>query len=215
MSYDEFYARKDAEIKALTKLKNSFFFYALIQTAMTVVYSLIIVSMGLSAIMSTFGITEEGEKLQIVALIFSSTVYFIYATFMIYFLNFLKGASMAMEPVVPRVKIVNYGIIAYLTGIIIDIPVQMLSLVSIGNIFDLTILIANVVAAIVIFIGILLIGIAVWRIGEHYRSSDLKLGAVLMVILGFLGAFILYLSFDDAIKRVRRRAPPPPAPPWL
>ncbi len=214
MSYDDFEARKEAEIRALKRLKNTFFFYALIQLAVLVVYTASVLSMVVSLIFSSFGMVHE-EKQPVIALMYSGVAYFVYALFSAYFLDALRRSTEMVEPHVPGVKIARHGIVAYYTHLIVAAPPQVLAMVSLGNVFDLAVSALAVTSGVIMLLATILIGIAIWRVADHYGSSDMRLGVVLMILLSFIGTLVLYSSFDDAIRRVSRRIPPPPKPPWL
>ncbi len=65
-------------------------------------------------------------------------------------------------------------------------------------------------------IGIILVVISLYRIGENYDSTIIKIGAVLLIFLGFIGSILLYIGFRDLetkswIKKAIILPPPPPA----
>ncbi len=65
-------------------------------------------------------------------------------------------------------------------------------------------------------IGLILVVIALFRIGEHYGSLMIKVGAILLIFFSLIGAIILYLGFKDLESKPPRREATilPPPPPW-
>ena len=211
MSYDDFDTRKKAEVENLKNLKNIFFLFILIEITSLLV-QLIIIFSGVIGEVFTQSIQTQEDVL--VGYLFYGVVYGLEAVFTLYFARVLINTAEALETIIPGVNILRYGGLAYLIYAILIQPLMIfgnLIFVFLGFLHTVIYIIAIITA----FIAKILIAIGVWRIGVNYRASGLKVGAILMIILGFIGTLAVYLAMDEAIKKVNMRIPPPPPPPWL
>ncbi len=66
------------------------------------------------------------------------------------------------------------------------------------------------------FIGIILLVVAIYHIGERYDNSTVKVGAILYIFLSFIAAIILYFGFRDleSSPNKEKSVVLPPPPPW-
>jgi len=65
-------------------------------------------------------------------------------------------------------------------------------------------------------IGIILLVIAIYRIGEEYDSTTIKVGAILYIFLSFIIAIVLYFGFKELESKPSKKKSQilPPPPPW-
>ncbi len=209
MSSDDFEKRKDAEIKSLTPIKNSFFLLGLIELS----YLIIVTVQVLSSLLSTLLSDYSGENVWFISIIFEAVSDSFYAIFMFIFLLMLNRGIEESESFIPDLKIARTGVIILALGIVLLIPMRVAETAL--SAFGMYLLIASLLVGAVTFVGFILIMIGVWRIGAHYRVSDVKTGVLLSIFLSFIGSFYLYFSFDKVIDKIKRRMPPPPIPPWI
>ena len=72
------------------------------------------------------------------------------------------------------------------------------------------------ILGVIALVGIILVVIALFKIGEHYNSTIIKVGAILFIFLGFIGAILLYIGFKDLEDKPfeKKSVILPPKPPW-
>ncbi len=65
-------------------------------------------------------------------------------------------------------------------------------------------------------IGIILLVIAIYRIGEKYDNTTIKVGAIIYIFLSFIAAIVLYFGFKELenMKSGKNSVILPPQPPW-
>ncbi|AGB04890.1 Protein of unknown function (DUF973) [Aciduliprofundum sp. MAR08-339] len=65
-------------------------------------------------------------------------------------------------------------------------------------------------------IGFIMVLIGIYRIGDHYNSTIIKVGAILMIFIGIVGAILLFIGFKDLENnpRGKKAIVLPPPPPW-
>ncbi len=65
-------------------------------------------------------------------------------------------------------------------------------------------------------IGIILLIIAIYRIGEKYDNTTIKVGAIIYIFLSFIAAIVLYFGFKELENNPRKEKATilPPQPPW-
>ncbi len=211
MSFDNFEARKKAELEALKPIKNSFFLLGLIYLAMLIVVGIQVISTVASTLLSE-GFT--GENFPIIGVISSAVVYSLDALFLFIFLLTLNRGIEGLGIHIPQVKITRLGIIITAIGTVVIVPFQV-ALLAFPIGFNIPMIIVSISISLIVLVGLILILIGIWRIGEHYKVSDVKLGVILLIFLSFIGAFYLYSSFDKVMEKVKKRLPPPPVPPWI
>lgn len=60
------------------------------------------------------------------------------------------------------------------------------------------------VAAILLLIGVIMVLIGIYRVGNHFDNSIVKVGAILTLFLGIVGTILLFIGFTDIINRMRK-----------
>ncbi len=211
MLSDDFEQRKKAEIEALTTIKNSFFILGMIQVAFLIVNSFILLSSLAPMLFEGMNIAVDDTFIWVV---FFVVVELIYAMFMfVYVQSFNKGLEL-LSPITPVSETPKYGALLYVVGELASLP--GISFSAMGGIeYGLITLVILLSAGVLAFVGLLLIALGVWQLGKKYNNSTFKIGAFLMVILGFIGTFIVWSGFDSAVEFAKKRIPPPPIPPWI
>ncbi len=206
MLSDEFIKRRDAEISALRNLKNTFFLLGSLQLAVFVITAITFFS---SLASLYFKAPNEGDS-QIATISFSLVFNTLYAVFIFAFALRVQNVTMDMWQFAPESAYVRYGaflliiyaIVAEAVNVTLEFNPAMnfIAMTGIG-VFN--------------FIAILLIAIGIWKLGNRYGSSSLKLSGLLFLFLNFIGTFLVYRAFNDAERKIMKRVPPPPPPPWI
>ena len=67
-------------------------------------------------------------------------------------------------------------------------------------------------------IGAILIGIALYKIGDEYDNTLVTIGGILYIFLSWIGAILVFVGLGEIIKQEPKKAsarayPPPPPPP--
>lgn len=75
---------------------------------------------------------------------------------------------------------------------------------SIGIILGLSFLV--LFAAIILFVGIIMVLIGIYRVGGHFENSVVKVGAVLTVFLGIIGTILLFIGFTEIINKLKKES---------
>lgn len=84
-----------------------------------------------------------------------------------------------------------YGfIIAFIGGVLTFlVPLAGVALVGVG--------------VLLIFVAQVLIGVALYNIGNSYNSSLMSIGGIVEIFLSFIGWILIYISIDEVINRFR------------
>ena len=74
----------------------------------------------------------------------------------------------------------------------------------------------GIILSIIAFIGIILVVIGLYKIGEKYESTMIKVGAILLIFLGIIAAILLYIGFKELEHKPfeEKAIVLPPQPPW-
>jgi len=86
-----------------------------------------------------------------------------------------------------------------------------------NNIAALTIYFSVIVLLSIIgLVGMIMVIIALFKMGKHYDSTIIKIGAILYIFVGFIGAILLYIGFKDVENKPfeKKSVILPPKPPW-
>lgn len=99
------------------------------------------------------------------------------------------------------------GLIVVYIGLI-PLLSQLGTLTSPGaTITDLAPLFASValllVGAIIILIGVIMLAIGLYRVGESFTNSPVKVGAIVSIFLGIIGYIILLIGLQSLINRLK------------
>ena len=213
LSDEAFQTRKKAETNAISLLRGAIFIYILASIGYLVLISIVeITVMG-----SLFVNTPKNVKNSFMTIAFFIIAFGLNGVFMLLFVHALNNAILKIESFVPGAKISRIGAIIYAVITIIYVPIYAIFFTNQNALFitTMSIIMLIVIGSILIFLGMLLILIGLWRIGVHYQSGDLKIGVLLMLFLGFIGAIMVYTSLGSIEDRIKNRLPPPPVPPWL
>ncbi|NPA75510.1 MAG: DUF973 family protein [Euryarchaeota archaeon] len=213
-SSEQFEARKKAEINAISALRSAFFIGFISSLFSIVIVSLIEFALLTSIALNT--VTEyENPLAWIITLCVAQGVNIFFTLVYLYALDrsrkFIVHFTREFDIVKPGVVMVAIGITVNLGFTIV--------IAATGASFPLNLTITSMGISIlgiaIVFIGNVLIAIGIYRLGEHYRDSDLKLYAILMIFLGIIGIILVYSALGNIIKKIENRVPPPPVPPWL
>ncbi len=206
----EFEKRKKEEIESVEFLRRAYLIYFIF---LVLILSLSIIFAVAVFLYMSFNSTKIDNSLLgfligIIAVSIAGTLIYLYYLYQ----GFLK-----IEKFVRNVEIGKYGIILSIIGITSSFFSFSIFFNTSQTIFSLPsyFLYPMIILSIIGFIGVILIAIALWRIGEHYRNTTVALGAFLLIFINFIGAILLYMGFGDIQNKIKKRVPPPPMPPWI
>ncbi len=213
MSSDEFEARKKAELTAIESLKFSFFIGFLVyilnlflmgisQTAM--------ISMKLENELSFAGADNNPISTYAFVAALLAVIYF----FVLVYIVSMDRSVRRIIPIIKEFSIARIGIYLYGVGSFVYLPTIIFIYVFSSTTMVLTLMV-ELVGALLMFVGNGLIAAGLWRLSVSYKFSDLKLGAVLLLLIPILGFPLVYSELNGLKSKIRKRAPPPPAPPWI
>ncbi|AHC52393.1 hypothetical protein SUSAZ_00710 [Sulfolobus acidocaldarius SUSAZ] len=103
------------------------------------------------------------------------------------FLNLGKNVNLGST----GLNILIYGfIVAFIGGVLsFLVPFAGIALVGVG--------------VLLIFLAQVLIGVALYNIGNSYNSSLMSIGGIIEIFLSFIGWILIYISIDEVINRFR------------
>ncbi len=207
----EFEKRKKEEIEAVELIRRAYllyFIFTILILSLTVIFvvAFFIYVMGFNSV--KIDISLLGFLVGIIAVSVTGTLIYLYYLY--------KGFT-KIGKFINNVEIGKYGIILSIIGITSSFfnfsmffrPSQNIFLIP--SYFFYPMLTLSIIG----FIGVILIAVALWRIGEHYKNTTVTIGAIFLILINFIGAIILYMGFGDIQKKIRKRLPPPPLPPWV
>ena len=207
----EFEKRKKEEIEAVELIRRAYllyFIFTILILSLTVIFvvAFFIYVMGFNSV--KIDISLLGFLVGIIAVSVTGTLIYLYYLY--------KGFT-KIGKFINNVEIGKYGIILSIIGITSSFfnfsmffrPSQNIFLIP--SYFFYPMLTLSIIG----FIGVILIAVALWRIGEHYKNTTVTIGAIFLILINFIGAIILYMGFGDIQKKIRKRLPPPPMPPWV
>ncbi len=139
---------------------------------------------------------------------------------LLYLYYLWKGFSL-MEKIVSFTSSGKTGVILVAIGTILSssiFPVSYAFFLSPNMNFEplmFYVLILSIIG-ILSFIGLILIAITLFKLGERYDSTIIKAGAILFIFLGIVGAILLYIGFKDVENKPPKEKAIvlPPSPPW-
>ncbi len=206
MLSSDFERRKKEEIRAAEELKRALAIYTIFSIAILILSSILTISS------LYLYVGEHGISLGMAAFTIGLNILFLLLE--ILYLLYIYRGFIAESKFVKNLDIGRLGVYFYGTGAIASFVVQFIFWQpSVYAVFTTSLVIGAIVYAFTL-IGIIMIAIAFYRIGKHYDVSEIILGAILMIFLGFIGTLIIYLGFNTVIEKIKRRLPPPP-PPWI
>lgn len=138
---------------------------------------------------------------------------------MVIFIYYLWHGFDLMEKTLPNVSLGKTGSILLIFSIFVYPSLFSLFLIpsafsGFGGFLMAVFYVAGAIG-IIGLVGFIMVLIGIYRIGEHYDSTIIKLGAILMIFIGIIGAILLFLGFRDLERNPRKKAVVlPPPPPW-
>ena len=207
----EFEKRKKEEIEAVELIRRAYLLYF--------IFTILILSLTVIFVVAFFiyVMSFNSVKIDISLLGFLVGIIAVSVTGTLIYLYYLYKGFTKIGKFINNVEIGKYGIILSIIGITSSFfnfsmffrPSQNIFLIP--SYFFYPMLTLSIIG----FIGVILIAVALWRIGEHYKNTTVTIGAIFLILINFIGAIILYMGFGDIQKKIRKRLPPPPLPPWV
>jgi len=113
------------------------------------------------------------------------------------------GREERYRPVATGAQILTYAFLALIAAallVVVGLFVQSLALA-------VAFLLAVVGAGLAALVGLVFLVIGLYRLGSDYNNSLVKVGAVLLIPLGFIGALLLYIGLGEVAGARREAAP--------
>lgn len=100
------------------------------------------------------------------------------------------------------------GLNLILPGIVVELLGGALVIAGLFSLSISLVIVGGVIvflAAIILFIAYLLIGIDIFNLGKFYNNDMLKIGGILIIIpfISFIGWILTYVSVDEVINKLR------------
>jgi len=84
-------------------------------------------------------------------------------------------------------------------------PISTNGCLDLGTLLGLVILV--IAAAIIVLIGTIGVAIGVWRLGTRYDEGLFKAGAILFILIGFIGAILILVAAHSVRSRIGPEVP--------